>query len=149
MIEVEVSAVINRPVEEVFAFVTNHRNDVRWQDGLLEARVTPDGPIGVGTQVHEVRKFMGRRIESTGVITTFIPNVRSARKTLDGPTEVEGYLAFEPVEGSTRVTQHIEMKSGGFMALAEPLVSRGLRRGLEKNLADLKDLLESRVLAAS
>lgn len=151
MIKVEVSTIINRPIEEVFAFVTDHRNDVRWQDGLLEVRLTPDGPVSVGTQVHEVRKFMGRRIESTGVISEFIPNVKSARKTLDGPTEVEGYLAFEPVDGGTRVTQHMEMKSGGFMALglAQPLVSSGLRRALEKNFGDLKDLLESSVLTTS
>lgn len=148
MIKVEVSTIINRPIEEVFAFVTDHRNDVRWQDGLLEVRLTPDGPVSMGTQVHEVRKFMGRRIESTGVISEFTPNVKSARKTLDGPTEVEGYLAFEPVGGGTKVTQHMEMKSGGFMALAEPLVSSGLRRGLEKNFGDLKDLLESSILTA-
>jgi hypothetical protein len=149
MIKVEVSEIIRRPVEEVFAFVTDHRNDVRWQDGLLETTVTPDGPVGVGTQVHEVRKFLGRRIESTGIITEYIPNVKSARKTLEGPPEVEGYVAFEPVEGGTRVTQHMEMKSSGFMARAEPLVSSGLRRGLEKNFGDLKDLLESGVLTAS
>ena len=149
MIKVEVSEIIHRPIEEVFAFATDHRNDVRWQDGLLDVRLTPDGPVGVGTQIYEVRKFMGRRIESTGVITEFIPNVKSGRKTLDGPTEVEGYIAFEPVEGGTRVTQHMEMKSGGFMALAEPLVSGGLRRALQKNFGDLKDLLESGVLAAS
>jgi uncharacterized protein YndB with AHSA1/START domain len=149
MIKVEVSEIIHRPVEEVFAFVTDHRNDVRWQDGLLEVRLTPDGPVGVGTQIHEVRKFMGRRIESTGIITEYIPNLKSARKTLEGPTEVEGYVAFEPIEGGTRVTQHMEMKSSGFMALAEPLVSSGLRRGLEKNFGDLKDLLENGVLTAS
>ena len=149
MIKVEVSEIIRRPVEEVFAFVTDHHNDVRWQDGLLEVRLTPDGPVGVGTQVHEVRKFMGRRIESTGVITEYIPNAKSARKTLEGPAEVAGYMAFEPVEGGTKVTQYMEMKSSGFMALAEPLVSSGLRRGLEKNFGDLKDLLESGVLAVS
>jgi uncharacterized membrane protein len=149
MIKVEVSEVVRRPIEEVFAFVSDHRNDVRWQDGLLEVRLTPDGPVGVGTQVHEVRKFMGRRIESTGVITEFIPNRKSSRKTLDGPAEVEGYLEFEPVEGGTKVTQYMEMKSSGFMALAEPLVSSGLRRGLQKNFGDLKDLLETGVAAAS
>jgi uncharacterized protein YndB with AHSA1/START domain len=149
MIKVEVSTVIARPIEEVFAFVTDHRNDMRWQDGLLETTVTPNGPAGVGTRIHEVRKWMGRRIESTGIITEYIPNLKSARKTLDGPTEVEGYVAFEPGEGGTKVTQHMEMKPGGFMALAEPLVSSGLRRAMEKNFGDLKDLLESGVLTVS
>jgi len=153
MIKVEVSEVIRRPIEEVFAFVTDYRNDVRWQDGLLEVRLTPDGAAGMGTLVHEVRKFMGRRIESTGVITEYIPNVKVARKTVEGPNEVEGYTTFEPVEidgegsSSTKVTTHMEMKAGGFMTVAEPLVSSGLRRGLQKNFGDLKDLLESGVLS--
>jgi hypothetical protein len=148
VITVEVSEIINRPIEEVFTFVADERNTVRWQDGLIEVKVTPDGPTGVGTQVHQVRKFMGRRIESTAVITEFIPNSKSVFKTLEGPTQVEGYTAFEPVDGGTRITGHMEMKSVGFMAVAEPLVSSGLRRGLQKNLGDLKDLLESGVLAA-
>jgi hypothetical protein len=148
VITVEVSEIINRPIEEVFAFVADNRNDVRWQDGLIEVKLTPDGPVGVGTQVHEVRKFMGRRIESTRVITEFIPNRKSAGKSLDGPTQVEGYLAFEPVEGGTKVTQHMEMQSTGFMAVAEPLVASGLRRSLTGAFGDLKDLLESGVLAA-
>ena len=148
MITVEVSEIINRPIEEVFAFVADNRNDVRWQDGLIEVKLTPDGPVGVGTQVHTVRKFMGRRIESTGVITELIPDRKSAFKTLDGPGQVEGYTTFDPVEGGTRITAHMEMKSAGFMAVAEPLVSSGLRRSLQKNLGDLKDLLESGVLAA-
>ena len=143
MITVEVSTIINRPVEEVFAFVSDHRNDVRWQDGLLEVRVTPDGAVRVGSQVVEVRKFMGRRIQSTGIITEHIPGRKSSRKSVDGPAEMEGYVACEPVEGGTRVTQHLEMRSAGFFAVTEPLMAKGLRRSLEKNFSDLKDLLES------
>lgn len=143
MITVEVSAIINCPIEEVFAFVSDHRNDVRWQDGLMEVRVTPDGPIGVGSRVVEVRKFMGRRVESSGVITQYVPNRKSARKTLDGPAEVAGYLAFEPVADGTRVTQHMEMCATGCFALTEPQLAAGLRRSIEKNFSDLKDLLET------
>jgi uncharacterized membrane protein len=143
MIKVEVSTVINRPIEEVFAFVSDNRNDVRWQDGLLEIHVTPDGPVGVGSQVVEVRKFMGRRIQSTGVITEYVPNQKAARKSLDGPADVQGYVACASVEGGTRVTQHMEMRSAGFFSVAEPLMAGGLRRTLEKNFGDLKDLLES------
>jgi uncharacterized membrane protein len=143
MIKVDESVVIQRPVEEVFAFLTDHRNDIRWQDGLLEVRLTPDGPVGVGTHVAEVRKFLGRRIESTGVITEFVPNVKSARKTVAGPMDVSGYMAFEPVGEGTKVTQHMEMHTRGFMALADALVGGSLRRALAAGLGDVKALLES------
>jgi hypothetical protein len=35
------------------------------------------------------------------------------------------------------------------MGLAEPLIASGLRREMDANLGDLKDLLESRVNAVS
>ncbi len=149
MFTVEESVVINRPVEEVFAFVADNRNDVRWQDGLLEVRVAPDGPVGQGTQVTEVRKFMGRRIESTRVISEFVPNVRIVAGTKDGPVDVGGYTTFEPIEGGTRVTQHMEMQTKGFFALADPLVASSMRRNLKASSGDLKDLLENGVPVAS
>jgi uncharacterized membrane protein len=146
MIKVDVSIVINRPVETVFAFMTDHRNDVRWQDGLLEVRQTPNGPADVGTLVTEVRKFMGRRIETTGEITELIPNVKSVRRTVNGPMEVNGYLAFESVSGGTRVTHHMEMQTKGFFTLADPLVAGNLRRSLAATLSDAKDLLENSIV---
>ena len=147
MINVEVSEIINRPVKEVFAYIRDNRHDVLWQDGLLEVHLTPDKPIEVGSQIHEVRKFMGRRIESTSIVTDLEPDKKIYRKTLQGVGEVEGFWGFEPVEGGTRVTQHFEMRPGGFMAVMEPMMAPALRRTFLKNLGDLKDLLEGKVPA--
>ena len=47
MIRIQASLTINRPLEEVFRFMTNHQNALQWQSGLLEARVTND-VIGIG-----------------------------------------------------------------------------------------------------
>ena len=44
--------VIDRPVETVFAYVTDVTNDPAWHTDVLEAQKTSEGPIGVGTVWH-------------------------------------------------------------------------------------------------
>jgi hypothetical protein len=46
-----VSAVILRPVEDVFAFVEDARNRPRWDDSVDSEELTSPEPIGVGTTV--------------------------------------------------------------------------------------------------
>ena len=74
MVKIETSMVINRPIEEVFAFLTNPENDLVWRSGVLESEQTSDGPMGVGTTARSVEQFLGRRIESTVEFTAYEPN---------------------------------------------------------------------------
>jgi len=76
MVKVEVSTVINRPVGEVFDFVTNPVNNPKWQDGLVESRLASSDPMGVGAQIIDVRKFLGRDMESKLEVTVFESNKR-------------------------------------------------------------------------
>jgi len=65
MVNVETTIVIHRPIEEVFAYITDARNQPQWDSGLVEVRQTPESPVGVGTRVTEVLKFMGRKLASS------------------------------------------------------------------------------------
>lgn len=49
MKHVEASITINRPIAEVFAFVTDFSKATQYQPGIIEARVTSSGSVGVGT----------------------------------------------------------------------------------------------------
>lgn len=49
MIDVARSITINRPVAEVFAYVSDVSNEPAWHTDVLEARQTSEGPIGIGT----------------------------------------------------------------------------------------------------
>src|SRR5438128_2738485 len=49
MVDVSNSTVIDRPVKEVFAYVTNVVNDPTWHTDVIDARQASHGPIGVGT----------------------------------------------------------------------------------------------------
>lgn len=143
MIEVEVSEVISRPVEEIFEYISKTENDSQWQSGVLETSQTSEGPVGVGTKSREVRKFLGREMVSTFEITEYEPNRLIKQNSTSGPMALDISIAFALVEGGTKVTFRGEGDSGGFFKLADPLVSRMAKRQLEADAANLKDLLES------
>ncbi|UCF61472.1 MAG: SRPBCC family protein [Anaerolineaceae bacterium] len=55
---------IDLPIEDVFEYLTTYENEAKWQSSIVEARVTSEGPMDLGTTGLEVRNFFGRRIES-------------------------------------------------------------------------------------
>ncbi len=65
MIKLENSLVINRPVEEVFAFVDNPENEPQWNQVAQSSEKTLEGPMGVGAAGVLVARFLGRTIEQT------------------------------------------------------------------------------------
>jgi len=147
MARIEASVVINRPVEEVFEFVTNPKNDLLWQSGVLESEQTSEGPMGVGTTLRSASQFVGRRMEGTAEVTEYEPNRKIKYKGTSGPMTVEPSYSFEPVEGGTRVSFVGEGETGGFVkrlfGLADSIVVRMAQRGMETDFANLKDILEA------
>jgi len=143
MAKVEVSVVINRPIEEVFALAGNVENNAQWQSGVLEAKVTSEGPMGVGTTYRYVSQLLGRRIETDGEITEYEPNRKYSFKSTSGPFPIEGVFTFEAADGGTKVTLTVKADVGGFFKMAEPLVARMINRQFETDVNTLKDVLEA------
>ena len=133
MIRIQASVTVNRPLEEVFRFMTNHQNALQWQSGLLEARVTND-VVGVGKTWVDVVQVLGRRIEIASELTEFEPLRVVGFKSTSGPIPLEGRYAFEPDGAGTKVTFTMQGETGGFFKLAEPIVTRSTQRQWETNL---------------
>jgi len=146
MFKIETSIVVNRPVEEVFAVLSNVENNLKWSSGFLEAKKTSAGPIGVGTIWRVVQKGLGQRMEGEVEVTEYESNRNCAMKSKSGPIPVEIRQTYEPVEGGTRVSVVFGAEPGGFFKLAEPLVKSMAKRGIETDLANLKDLMEAHAL---
>lgn len=143
MVKVEFSRTINRPLDEVFAFVTNPANNARWQEGLVESRMASSGPIEVGAQMIDVRKFLGRDMESKLEVTAFEPNKKFAQKVISGPLPFEIIMAFEGVGNTTKLDLLAQGEPGGFFKLAEGMVQKQLQSQLEGDAERLKKALES------
>jgi uncharacterized protein YndB with AHSA1/START domain len=74
------SGTVNRPVEEVWDFISNFENTTRWSRGVLEARQTSDGPLGIGSTLQTVVKAFGRRRTADYLVTEYEPNHAPARR---------------------------------------------------------------------
>lgn len=142
MARFEASVVINRPIEEVFAYVIDIKNMPQWA-GFPEVEQTSEGPVGVGTTARGVSQFLGQRMEWTMEITEYEPNRKIKEKITSGPMSMEASVTFEPVEGGTRYTQVGEGEVAGLFRMAAPVVNRMMQKQLEGNLANLKDILET------
>jgi uncharacterized protein YndB with AHSA1/START domain len=142
MIRIEFIVEVKRPPAEVFAYLTDPANLPEWQASAIEA--SADGPIAVGTHISEVRKFLGRRMESTLEVTEYEPGAKFSLKTLSGPVPFEVRHTLRADDGGTSLTLVGEGEPGGFFKLAEPLVARQAERQFKGDFETLKELLEAR-----
>jgi uncharacterized protein YndB with AHSA1/START domain len=146
MARIEINLVINRPVEEVFAFVSNSENLPRWRSTSLEVKKTSEGPIGVGSTFRGRFTFLGRQFDGNVVVTAHEVNRVFVSKIAEGPFPLETGYTLEPVENGTHVAFVVEGAPGGFFKFAEPLVVSMARRAYEADLHNLKDMLEAQAV---
>jgi uncharacterized protein YndB with AHSA1/START domain len=146
MAKLEISTVINRPVEEVFAFLSDYENLPKWSSLSDGVKKTSAGHIGVGTTYRTVVKFLGQRIEGETEVTEYEPNRSLAHRAKSGPFPVENRTTFERVAGGTRVSFTTEAELSGFFKLAEPVLMNMVKRQFEGDFANLKDMMEAHTL---
>jgi uncharacterized protein YndB with AHSA1/START domain len=145
MTTVSATAVIHRPVADVFAFITEPRNSLRWRStgGLKSSRYVPEGGIGVGTRIMEARHLMGHTSESTSEVTEYEPNRTYTRHLIAGSSPIQRETSvFEPLAEGTRWTVLLDVQADGLFGIAEPLVAAAVKRGLDRTMAEAKALLE-------
>lgn len=145
MVKHELNIVIKRPVAEVFAFVSDLANGPQWQTGLLESRNQTKGSLGVGSKFASVRKFLGRKIEGLVEISEYELNSKFVIKSDTGTVPFKEVYLFEPLANGTKLSTVIELHTSGLMGLAEPMIVGSLKRDMEANFGDLKDILETRI----
>src|SRR3990172_11232505 len=108
MPRLQASTTINRPIEEVFAYVTDLRNNMQWMTGVIAAQMDVDGPIMVGSTYTFNMKTMGMKLETKGVVTAYESPKTYAWKATSGPFPMSGSTSFESTDGGTRVTDTID-----------------------------------------
>jgi len=93
-------------------------------------------------------EFGRQRIEWASEVTAYQANRKVEFKIDAGPLMLKESLAFEPLEGGTRVTLADQGEPGGFVGVPKRIAVRIWKRQVEGNLAKLKDILEAQAEAA-
>ncbi len=147
MNEFTIVTMIGRPVDEVFAAITDLALAPVWTPGLSQARQAGDGPLAPDATIVYTGTFLGRSYTSHAVCTGLTENTLFATRTTSGPFYLEVETALEPTPDGTRVTSIYRGESHGFFKLAEPLVVRMTRKQFEAAYENLRTLLEDRALS--
>jgi uncharacterized membrane protein len=144
MIKIESSIVIERPVEQVFAFLADLENAPKWQSGLTDSTKLTDGAIGVGTKFREVIRIVGRPVETVCEITAYEPGRRMQFKS--NSSKVIQYTveySFHAVGNDTRIEATGETQLGGLWRVIELLFAGEVKREAKAELQRLKEVLEA------
>lgn len=139
---IEGDIVIQRPIEEVFDFVADERNEPRYNPQMTRAEKVSPGPIGLGTKFKSVMNGVGGRAEMTIEFTEF-ERRRIAEITHLSNMDIKGALLFDPVPEGTRMTWLWDIEPRGFYRLLGLLVRRMGERQERAIWTGLKWFLES------
>ena len=127
----EATVVIDRPIEEVFAFLADGENDPKFSPRVLEISKTSDGPPGVGTVYASTVKDAGVKTKREFKITEFEPptRIRWTEVSKNMVSAPEGGCDLAPEGTGTRVTIYNVLEGHGVGKLIAPLALRSARRG--------------------
>ncbi len=138
MLKFENTIRIDRPVDEVFAFLSDFENIPKWNYYVLEVRQLSDSPIGVGTTYHQLRKTD----EQDFRIIEFEPDHTVAVKTLpQSSPRLEMRFTLYEEGNTTRIRDEWKLDTGR-PAILERLAGGRIKSAVAENLAKLKELLE-------
>jgi hypothetical protein len=121
------SAVIDRPIEEVFAFLADGTNDPKFSPRVQAIRKTTDGPIAVGTVFESKVKDAGMTTSRRFELTVFEAptKIRWTERSKNLITVPDGGYDLEKITNTqTEVTIHNTFEGHGFGALIVGFATR-------------------------
>jgi uncharacterized protein YndB with AHSA1/START domain len=133
---------VNRPVEKVFAWLTNAENQAKFDKSSLKMEALTPGPWHTGTQFRELRDLGGRKTEVLSEIAELEPNRRFIIRSKTGPAWL-GTWIFESEASGTRLHWTGQMTMKGFARLLEPMIGKQMRSQITQQFARLPQLIEA------
>jgi uncharacterized protein YndB with AHSA1/START domain len=143
VITFETEVRIERPIEEVFAYVTDPLNFPRWNSAVEAVHKTSAGEDGVASRYSMERKLpTGRAVNELEIVARESPS-EFAIRTLSGPTPFLYRYRFSAENGETIVKLHAEVELPGVAAFVPQLARRVVKKGVDDNFTTLKQILEA------
>lgn len=142
----EATIVIDRPIEEVFAFLADGENDPKFSPRVQEIAKATDGPPGVGTIYKSTVKDAGMTTKREFELTEFEQptKIRWSERSKNLVTASEGGYDLAPAgDGATRTTIHNVLEGHGFGKLLAPLALRSARKGADDFAKSIKAAVEA------
>jgi uncharacterized protein YndB with AHSA1/START domain len=134
---------IERPVEEVFAYMSKLDNVPEWLDGCKKVWELEGDSEAVGGKVAHLDEFMGREFEAHFEVLEWEPNKRMVFEAISGPFRGTSEETLEDQGDTTIVTIRIKGDPAGFLKVLSFGAKRMAQQQIERSLDNLKEILES------
>lgn len=143
-VDVLTELVIDRPSTEVAAYAADPDHAPEWYKNIEAVTWETPPPLRVGSRVGFVARFLGRRLAYTYEIREYLPGEKLVMSTAQGPFPMETTYTWSPVgEGSTLMTLRNRGEPAGFSRVTAPAMAAAMRRANQKDLANLRSILEA------
>jgi hypothetical protein len=141
-----VTADVDRPAADVFAYVTDPTKFYEWQQGVVSGKLESKGTPAVGDRCLTVRRIGGAERPSTSELVRFDPPRAWSVRGIDGPIRARVDVTVEPLSDSrSRLSIAVDFVGHGIGRALVPLaVRRQARAEMPQNLARLRQQVESR-----
>ena len=133
----DLEVTIERPVEDVFAYVSEVTNLADWQESAVAAEW-----IERGKRFRERRTFLGRTAEVELEVTSYEQVRRFDVKSVSGPVRFEIRHAFAASDDGTLLQVTAEAAVGGALRFAAAMAKKQAERQFRSDLERLKEVLE-------
>jgi uncharacterized protein YndB with AHSA1/START domain len=139
----ETSVRIERPVEEVFDYVSDPLNFSQWNSAVQAVRTMSPRAGDVGSTYSMERELPTGRARNELEIVARERPTEFAIRTTSGPTPFVYRYRFSSENGATAVVLDARVELEGAARLLAPVASRAVRKGVEDNFAMLRKILEA------
>jgi ligand-binding SRPBCC domain-containing protein len=144
MITLQTSVGIECPLEEVFAYVSDPCNLPEWNSAVQAVLPASSRSSDVGSTYSMERRLpAGPATNELEIVAREQPQEFAIRTTA-GPTPFLYRYRFAAENGQTVVRLDAQIEPPGVAAVMPQLARRGIRKGVDDNLATLKLRLEKR-----
>jgi hypothetical protein len=143
MARIDGEVLIGQPVDVVFDFVADQRNEPQYNSRMIRADKVTAGPVGKGTVFRSVARSMGRTADMRIELTGYDRPARLASSTTMSQADMDGTLTFDPVPAGTRMHWTWEVRPKGAFRLLAPLIGWLGRRQERAIWSGMKRYLET------
>ncbi|WP_347755622.1 SRPBCC family protein [Agrococcus sp. ProA11] len=141
-VDVRTSVEIARPRSVVAAYVADPDNATEWYENIRSVEWETEPPLGVGSRVAFVARFLGRRLAYTYEVREHVPDERLVMSTAQGPFPMTTIYEWSDAPGGTQMMLRNSGEPAGFSRLAAPLLAGAMRRANQQDLQRLRSILE-------
>lgn len=139
-VDVEVRRRIGRPVAEVASYAGDPGNAPTWYANIVSVQWQTPPPVGVGSRMTFVARFLGRRLEYTYEVLEHT-SARLVMATAEGPFPMRTTYTWEADGDGTLMTLRNTGEPSGFAKVTAPVMELAMRRAMGKDLARLANVL--------